>query len=377
MKKIAAIFLALSVMFSLCACGHEHSWTEASCTEPKTCSECGATEGDALGHDWKEATCTEPKTCSRCGATEGEALGHSWIDVTCTEPKTCSRCGATEGEALGHSWIDATCTEAKTCSICGATEGEPLGHSCEKWTVVNKSTCTEKGSETGVCTVCGETVTRDTAYAEHTPGDWEIKIKATVTTEGLKVKKCTVCGEELETESYQLEPFDISKIKNRSNFIYDEFNKSWKYYAYYDEKYSDATESIILILFSEDNGTNIEDVEIRATLDWKDASETPWIAESLEFLINETIYHFDMTKMDSNDVSYSFLYNDISYSFIQSLANTSQIKIKINYDNNRSTTLDLRSNPFRAICKDIVDYNMWDYYIPNSYIESLDTTSIR
>ena len=82
----------------------------------------------ALGHDWKDATCTEPKTCKTCGATEGEALGHDWADATCTEPKTCKTCGATEGEALGHDWQDATCTEPKTCKTCGATEGAALGH---------------------------------------------------------------------------------------------------------------------------------------------------------------------------------------------------------------------------------------------------------
>ncbi|MBQ6402080.1 MAG: cadherin repeat domain-containing protein [Firmicutes bacterium] len=30
-----------------------------------------------VSHDWKEATCTEPKTCNGCGATEGEPLGLS------------------------------------------------------------------------------------------------------------------------------------------------------------------------------------------------------------------------------------------------------------------------------------------------------------
>ena len=31
------------------------------------------------------------------------AKGHTWIDATCTAPKTCSVCGVTEGSALGHS----------------------------------------------------------------------------------------------------------------------------------------------------------------------------------------------------------------------------------------------------------------------------------
>ena len=53
---------------------HVHEWVEATCTAPKTCKTCGATEGEALGHDWKDATTEAPKTCTRCGATEGEKL---------------------------------------------------------------------------------------------------------------------------------------------------------------------------------------------------------------------------------------------------------------------------------------------------------------
>ena len=52
---------------------HVHSWIGATCTKPKTCNTCGATEGTALGHDWKEATYDAPKTCRRCGQTEGSA----------------------------------------------------------------------------------------------------------------------------------------------------------------------------------------------------------------------------------------------------------------------------------------------------------------
>ncbi len=66
---------------------------DATCTadgnkEHWACSECkklfsdkdGKTETavtiKAMGHDWTEATCTSPKTCKTCGATEGAALGH-------------------------------------------------------------------------------------------------------------------------------------------------------------------------------------------------------------------------------------------------------------------------------------------------------------
>ena len=190
MKKALSLFLALIMLLSLCACGEDstqntdpstnpsqattgstqnptdgtggttgetqaptsapttapteapttppttcsHSYKDATCTDPKTCSKCGATEGNAAGHSWKDATCTDPKTCSKCGATEGNAAGHSWKDATCTDPKTCSKCGATEGSAAGHSWKDATCTAPKTCSACGATEGSAAEHNYQDGT---------------------------------------------------------------------------------------------------------------------------------------------------------------------------------------------------------------------------------------------------
>lgn len=56
---------------------------------------------------------------SACGCS------HEWVDATCTEPKTCSKCGETEGEALGHKWVEATFEHSKTCSVCGLTDGKP------------------------------------------------------------------------------------------------------------------------------------------------------------------------------------------------------------------------------------------------------------
>lgn len=168
MKKVVTLLLVTVMVLAVCACAlfHQHTWKDATCTEPKTCTGCGETEGEALGHTWIEATCTEPKTCSACGATEGEALGHTWADATCTEPKTCTVCGATEGEVLGHSWKNATCTKPKTCSVCGATEGETLGHIWKNATCTEPKKCIRCGATagkalghtttTGVCSRCGK-----------------------------------------------------------------------------------------------------------------------------------------------------------------------------------------------------------------------------
>lgn len=93
-----------------------HSWTEATCTEPKTCSKCGATEGTAKGHTFHEATCNAPKTCEVCGYTEGKKLEHHFLEATCDHPETCEICGETRGEALGHT------TGLGVCDRCGETQ---------------------------------------------------------------------------------------------------------------------------------------------------------------------------------------------------------------------------------------------------------------
>lgn len=91
MKKLILALMTLSMIIStllLSSCACEHTWREATCTAPKTCSKCGATEGSASGHIWKEANCTYPETCSQCGETRGTISGkHS------TRQGNCEYCG--------------------------------------------------------------------------------------------------------------------------------------------------------------------------------------------------------------------------------------------------------------------------------------------
>ena len=70
----------------------------------------------------EDATCTaEGKkvyTCTTCGDSYSETIAkiaHSFANATCTTPKTCTSCGLTEGKASGHSHkltstTNATCT---------------------------------------------------------------------------------------------------------------------------------------------------------------------------------------------------------------------------------------------------------------------------
>lgn len=131
-KKLMVTILCLSAAM-LTACGHEHTFTEATCEAPATCTECKVTEGEALGHKLTEATCKAPATCTECGYTEGEALAHTFTEATCEAPATCTECGYTEGEALAHNFIEATYSAPATCADCGFTDGEPLEYTLEEY----------------------------------------------------------------------------------------------------------------------------------------------------------------------------------------------------------------------------------------------------
>ena len=112
-------------------------------TEGKHCSVCNEilvaqTEIPAKGHTWTAASCTAPKTCSVCSATDGNPLGHDWSDWTVTTEATCTAkgektrscqregCDATDTvdiPANGHTEVTDAAVEP-TCTVPGKTEGK-------------------------------------------------------------------------------------------------------------------------------------------------------------------------------------------------------------------------------------------------------------
>ena len=82
----------------------------AGCT-PKTEDKCE--------HNWKAATCTAPKTCTLCSATEGEALGHSGGTATETEKAICEVCGQPYGELKPQANTSAGCTGSIVSTVFG------------------------------------------------------------------------------------------------------------------------------------------------------------------------------------------------------------------------------------------------------------------
>ena len=180
---------------------HVHSWQPATCTAPRTCADCGETDGDPLGHTWTAATCTAPKTCSVCGRTEGGRADHTWTAATCTEPEHCSVCGKDRhwySVSLGHDWQPATCTEPKTCARCGATEGGPEHLLWDSgWERISEPTCSSEGEASQACRKCGAVVTKVLPVSDHKAGDWEIVEEATPESDGRRVCYCVWCGKEM------------------------------------------------------------------------------------------------------------------------------------------------------------------------------------
>jgi len=115
MRKLISFVLVLAMAVSMAACGCNHSWAEATCTTPKTCTKCGETEGAPVGHtpgelvisavDTEKLTMTQELPCARCGEvleTKDSATGIAPADsVIHVSPNEWNNCLLTNIHAYG------------------------------------------------------------------------------------------------------------------------------------------------------------------------------------------------------------------------------------------------------------------------------------
>jgi len=107
--------------------------------------------GAACDHVYTDATCTEPKTCTLCGVKVGTALGHTY-DYDCDT--TCNRCSAVR--VTQHVYDNACDAD---CNVCGAVR-TPAAHKYGS-RVTTAATCGVNGVRTYTCSVCGDSYTED------------------------------------------------------------------------------------------------------------------------------------------------------------------------------------------------------------------------
>ena len=103
LSVVLILLIILSMVLTSCDSGNAGAGnTNGGTTNSNVTGQQGGSNGGSKGcsHNWIDATCSSPKTCSKCSATEGQALEHSWIEADFNNPKTCRSCGATEGERI-------------------------------------------------------------------------------------------------------------------------------------------------------------------------------------------------------------------------------------------------------------------------------------
>ena len=169
----------------------DHEWADATCKAAKTCTKCGASEGETGDHNYAEATCTLPQVCNTCGIWYGGALGHDYAPASCAGPKKCKVCGHEQGDPL-HEFTEATCTTPKICVKCDYVASAALGHTLD--TVTVPPTCTSEGSERTYCTVCDHTINYIVLpIASHADLSYVYNGDTTATKDGTATLACPHC----------------------------------------------------------------------------------------------------------------------------------------------------------------------------------------
>ncbi len=178
-----------------------HDWDEGTLLHNATCT----------GEGLKEYHC---KNCDEKRYENNAANGHfPGEPATCTEPQTCTKCGAIIVKAAGHNFkpevTEPTCTTMGftnyVCENCGleyqSKYTQPLGH-CFTETVTEPA-CLDQGFTTHVCDHCGLTYVDE--YTDALGHDWDngtTFVGATCNGEGMKEYRCRRCDyHRMESES--------------------------------------------------------------------------------------------------------------------------------------------------------------------------------
>lgn len=100
----------------------DHLFKSATCSQPSTCSVCGATKGYPVAHSFSTATCIERSTCKFCKIKIGDFASHTFnlSSTPCTEVPVCAVCKIKyAGHGSKHNFPSGVCNETVACRACG------------------------------------------------------------------------------------------------------------------------------------------------------------------------------------------------------------------------------------------------------------------
>lgn len=111
-RLLAVLSMIIAISFVLTACSYK------SIDDDDEDSTKSKEKNTATG----EVSATEESTGRTDGFGSKNCKEHTWVDATCKAPKTCSNCGKTEGKKGDHNYIQsiekaATCLKSGTKKV--------------------------------------------------------------------------------------------------------------------------------------------------------------------------------------------------------------------------------------------------------------------
>ena len=169
--------------------------------------------------------------------------------------------------------------------------------------------------------------------------------------------------------------FNYTILQNEPGYIYDKFDDYWTWYAAYDEAYTDANLLIGIQLEGEVGGSDLAGVTLYTKIRNKDNRVIDGV-QSIAFLVDGVKYSFPEMPGEDGAMAGSVVLYKNGYELIKAFANAKEVSVKLKLFSGGTILLDLDSAQFDRtlgnMCRKIIQYKVWDYYIENPAVEMLE-----
>lgn len=168
---------------------------------------------------------------------------------------------------------------------------------------------------------------------------------------------------------------NYSIFESIDGYDYSKFDRCWSVASLYDYKFSDADIYIGIKLFGEDGGNNLEEAQlITRVVDKKGAViET---VKSMAFLIDGVMYSYENMPTEEGTMAGRVFLYDQGYEIVKAFANAQSVSVQLSMYSGKVGEFDLDQSQFNRtvgnLCRIIVNNNVWDYYINNSLLGSME-----